>query len=500
MNSSLRLAVVLLLLTSNVYAMGDRVLVIGLDGATLETLVPWMEEGKLPNIKRLADKGVVGNLTSVTPYVSPVAWASFMTGNQPGKHGVYGFQQVRPGEYRPYIPMGRDVKGKTLWRILSDNGKKVVVVNVLMTYPIEDNIDGVIIGGMYSPGISAKPKEYEEWLKKEGYVVEGKGFMNTEKDEFLKDLYMTTDKRIDVSLKLMDKVEDWDFFMILVEGTDRIQHYLWGDMLDDHPKYGDAIEKYYIHVDEKIGEMIDKAGDDATVIIMSDHGFGRQKKRVHINHWLIENGFTHTADTWENKKTRWTIRISGFLKETGISEIIRGVLIRFFSGKSADIQPPRVEFDFSEKTSVFATAYYTGNLYMNPKLPPQMYEAKRDELIEKLKTLKDPETGEKIIKDIYKREEIYHGDYVYLAPDVIIEPEDGYWIYGGFNYYRLIEPVYRDTGQHKIDGAIIMAGPKIEKREDIIEAQLIDVAPTVLNLFSIESDMDGKPIKEALKK
>ncbi|MFH1402910.1 MAG: alkaline phosphatase family protein [Candidatus Altiarchaeota archaeon] len=477
-----------------------RVLVIGLDGATLDTMIPWMEQGKLPNIKKLADKGVVGRLHSVIPYVSPVAWSSFMTGNYPGQHGVYGFQQCHVGEYKPYIPMANDVHGKTLWRILSDNKKKVIVMNVLMTYPLED-VNGVIIGDLLSPGIAVKPYKYKSWLEDEGYIVEGKGFMNTEKPEFLESLYETTDKRVDVAVKLMEKEPDWEFFMILVSGTDRIQHYLWGDMEDKHPQFGNAIEEYYKHVDKLVGQMVDAAGEDTTVILLSDHGFGRQDSRVHINHWLIEKGFMTPEDTWENKKAMWTIRLSGFMKESGISEIIRKVLVRFFKGEKADMQPPKVEIDYSpDKTPVFTCGYYTGQLYMNPKLSEEEYHKQRERLIAELETLRDPGTGEKVIKEIYRREDIYKGSQVKLAPDVIIVPNGNYWIVGGLNYYKLVEPVWRDTGEHRIDGMLIMSGPGVRKNIDVIRADLVDVAPTVLDMFGIKPDMDGKVITEALEK
>ena len=498
----MRKAIALLLvlsLISSVEAMNEKVLVIGLDGATLTTVKPWMDEGKLPNMKKLADKGVTSNLSSVVPYVSPVAWASFMTGNRPGKHGVYGFQQAKPGKYKPFIPMGNDVHGKTLWKILSENGKKPVVINVLMTYPIEDGIDGVVIGGMMSPGIAVKPAKYKPWLEKQGYITEGKGFLNTEKDEFLESLYETTDRRIEASIKLMDEEPDWDFFMVLISGTDRIQHYMWGDMMDKDPKFGKAIEDYYIHCDKLIGEMLEKAGPDTNVILLSDHGFGRQSKKVHINHWLIENGFLKLEDGWENKKTMWTIRLSGFLKETGLSEVIRKGLVHFFKGEKADMQPPKVKVDYSKETSVFTPAYYTGHLYMNPKLDPEEYQLRRDELMKKLRELKDPETGEKIIKEVYAREELYKGEYVYMAPDVILVPAGDYWIVGGLNYYRLIEPVHRDTGQHRMDGLMIAAGPGIVKKDGIYDADLVDIAPTVLDMFGIGSDMDGKVLKDILR-
>ena len=418
--------------------MDEKVLVIGLDGATLDTLQPWMDAGKLPNLKKLVDGGVLGNLSSVIPYVSPVAWSSFMTGNNPGKHGVYGFQQVKPGLYEPFIPMGNDVHGDTLWRILSDNGKKSIVVNVLLTYPIEDDIDGVVVGGMMAPGVKAKPKKYESFLIDRGYITEGKGFLNTDKDEFLASLYETTDKRVDGTIALMGEIPDWDFTMILISGTDRIQHYMWGDMEDKDPVYGDAILNYYMECDKHVGRLVEKAGPKASVVILSDHGFGRQRKRVHINHFLVDEGFMTLEDSWENTKTIWTIRLSGFLKETGLNEILRSVLVNFFSGEGTETRPPKVVVDYSLKTSVFTPAYYTGHLYMNPKLSKEEYTVKREELIAKLLLLKDPVTGEKIVEHAFRREDIYTGDMVSHAPDVVVVPAGDYWIVGGMNYHKLI--------------------------------------------------------------
>ncbi|MFC2162661.1 alkaline phosphatase family protein [Candidatus Altiarchaeota archaeon] len=478
--------------------MDNKVMVIGLDGATLTILRPWMDQGLLPNLKKITDQGTHGELKSVIPYVSPVAWSSFMTGNRPGRHGVYGFQQCHVGEVDPYIPMANDVHGDTLWRTLSDNDKKVIVMNVLMTYPLED-VNGIIVGDLLSPGIAVKPPKYKPFLEREGYIVEGKGFMNTEKPEFLESLYETTDKRVDVALKLIDKEPDWDFFMILISGTDRIQHYLWGDMEDKDPEFGNAIKDYYVHVDELVGKLVKKGGKDANIIILSDHGFGRQRQRVHINHWLIEKGFMKTHDTWDNKKAWWTVRLSGFLKESGLSEVIRKVLVRFFKGEKADTRPPRITVDYSKETSVFTCGYYTGQLYMNPKLSKEAYNSERDRLITELKGLKDPHTGKTVIKEVYKREDIYKGDQVKLAPDVIIVPEGDYWVVGGLNYYRLIEPVWRDTGEHRIEGVVILKGPAFKKTKAPIKADLIDVAPTVLDMFGIKSKMDGKVIKEALK-
>jgi predicted AlkP superfamily phosphohydrolase/phosphomutase len=478
--------------------MSHRVLVIGLDGATPGLVQSLMDEGNLPNIRNLASSGVCGRLSSVIPYVSPVSWASFMTGNGPGSHGIFGFQRCIFGDAKSHVYDAGDVRGDTLWRILSDNNKRVIVVNVPMTYPPED-VNGVLIGGMPSPGITVKPGELRTWLEEEGYVVEGRGFMNTGKDVFLESLYRATDKQVDVSLKLMDRIPDWDFHMIVIPGTDRIQHYMWGDMEDKHPKYGRAIQDYYGHVDNLLGRLIKKAGGNTTVIVLSDHGFSRLRKRVHINHWLIENGFMKIEDTWGNRCILFILRLSGFLKDAGVSGFIRNALIRVSKGRYGLKRPPKVSIDYSKNTSVSALSYFTGNLWFNPGMPYPEYLKEREKLITKLKELGDPDTGEKIIKEVYRREDIYEGNQLSGSPDIILVPNNDSWIVGELNYYKLIETVTRVTGRHTRDGVIILSGPSVKKTDALIKAGITDVAPTILHLFGIKAEMGGRVIEEVLK-
>lgn len=483
----------ILLLSQSTVASNQRVLVIGLDGATWSTLEGWISDGHLPNLARLRRDGSWGNLTSVIPFVSPVAWPSFMTGNQPGRHGIYGFQQCRVGEYEPYIPWGNSIKSPTLWRILSDNGRKVVVMNVQMTYPLE-KVDGVIIGGVMSPDIAVHPPKLKSWLEEEGYITEGKGYMNTPKKEFLESLHNSSEKRTNVALKLMDRVPDWDFFMILYTETDRIQHYLWEDM-EDGGEYKDAILDYYKTVDSQLGELVEKAGDNTTVIILSDHGFTRQKKKVYIDHYLRENDFIKVEKSLGNTKNNLLLALSGFLKKTGLNEIIVKLMVAF-GGKPGDIRPPKTEIDFNE-TTAFTCSYYTGQIYLNHKLSESEREKVGGEVIQKLSELRDPKTGQTIIKNIYRKEDIYHGHAMAEAPDILIVPEDGYWIVGGFNYPELIQEGDRETGRHDLEGIIIVSGENAVKGGRIDGGRLIDVAPTVLQLFNIENDMDGRPLKEA---
>jgi len=122
-----------------------KVLVMGLDGASLPLIKSWASEGKLPNFKKILENGANGGLRSVIPPYTPPAWTSFMTGKNPGKHGILAFTRKNGSLVNA---LHRD--GKTLWRVLSDHGKQVVVINVPMTFPVE-RVNGVLISGYMSP-------------------------------------------------------------------------------------------------------------------------------------------------------------------------------------------------------------------------------------------------------------------------------------------------------------------------------------------------------------
>ena len=130
-----------------------RVLVIGLDGVTFDLLGPWIEAGELPNLRRLMEQGAWGRLQTTMPPISSSSWSSFLTGVNPGKHGIFDFARRVPGTYDQELTNAARRHGRSLWRILSDAGRRVGVVNVPMTFPPEP-VNGFLISGMDAPQIS----------------------------------------------------------------------------------------------------------------------------------------------------------------------------------------------------------------------------------------------------------------------------------------------------------------------------------------------------------
>jgi len=115
--------------------MGNKVFVIGLDGATFDLIEPWVRQGKLPTFKRLMEEGSWGTLWCPRPPISPQSWVSFATGKNPGKHGFIDFIEVTPYSYSTRFVNARMRAGKSFWKLLSEAGKSVGVLNVPITYP-----------------------------------------------------------------------------------------------------------------------------------------------------------------------------------------------------------------------------------------------------------------------------------------------------------------------------------------------------------------------------
>ena len=288
--------------------MSERVLIIGLDGAVWRVLDAMIEAGRMPNLKALVDGGAAGNLRSTVPPITVPAWSSFMTGKNPAKHGIYEFLVREEGSYNERPISARSRRARTIWRILTDAGKKVVCLNVPTTYPPEE-VNGVMVSGFLTPSgardfvtpnsllpeIEEKFGPYYLYMKTK---ITGTAMSDEAVRTLLDDCRQMLDYKTKVATWLAER-ERPDVLITHVWGTDRLQHELW-DILDPtHPasdagkvaRNKAAVEDYYEFLDGKIGELRAAMGEDVHTVIMSDHGFGPIYKIIDLNWWLYENGF-----------------------------------------------------------------------------------------------------------------------------------------------------------------------------------------------------------------
>jgi predicted AlkP superfamily phosphohydrolase/phosphomutase len=457
-----------------------RVLIIGLDCFTPQFVFDqWKED--LPNIKRLMEQGIYGLLESTIPAITVPAWQSMMTSKNPGKLGFYGFRNRANYSYdEMFYANSLAVKEPAVWDILGDAGKKSVVMSVPQTYPPKP-VNGCLLGCFLTPDTDSEftyPADLKDelWKNVGEYIIDVKDFRTDDKINLIKQIWQMTARRFATVRYLMDH-KDWDFFMFVEMGPDRIHHGMWKFVDPEHPKYepGNRFEKsilnYYKYLDEEIGILLQKVDDDTVVFIVSDHGAKKMDGGINFNDWLIKEGYLAVKQMPEGKAP---------LKNDNI--------------------------DWS-RTRVWGSGGYYGRLFLNVKgrepegqIDPADYESFRDELVEKLEALTDPE-GRNIGTRVFKPEKTYpvvNG----IAPDLIVYFGDLNWRSLGTIGNESIWAFENDTGpddaNHAQHGLFIMYDPKNPANgREYQGAHLMDVAPTVLHLLGqeIPADFEGKIIR-----
>jgi predicted AlkP superfamily phosphohydrolase/phosphomutase len=477
----------------------QKVLIIGLDGGTWKIFKHMME--KMPCLKKLVEEGSSGVLKSSIPPITAAAWSSFQTGVNPGKHGIIHFQSFDPITKQIRFVNSNDINVKTIWELVSEQNKKVIAINVPVTYPPKE-VNGIIIGGMLSPKVDERfvyPKEiFERYIKGCGYKIvagrlERRASMTLK--DFIGEQIRVEEKRFDLARKLMKEYE-WHLFMVHNQLLDPLQHSFYPYLDPESSGYDEEkfeeISKFYEASDRLISELIEAAGKDTTVILLSDHGAAEVSCYVNLNAWLLKNGYLKLT----YKRLLGNIITSvRKLDVHDIAKKILGKLVKsptFIMRVSGRASQNLINF---KKTQAFSiNGIIWGNMHIN-----EIKSA--HQIIEKLKHWKDPSTNKNIIKRIYRKEEIFSGPCLDSLPDIFLEPNEGYAFHTPLiknmkMYHRVIVTRYERVGTHDLNGILVIKGDNIEKHKEI-EANIIDVAPTVLAIlgFPIPKHMDGQVLK-----
>jgi predicted AlkP superfamily phosphohydrolase/phosphomutase len=509
-----------------------KVIVVGFDGATLDIADPMMDEGKLPNLSSIRNQGTSGTLLSTIPPNSSVAWSSFITGMNPGGHGIFYFRERKSDTYyRPFITYN-SIRAKSIWRILSDHQKKVGVVNVPLTYPPEE-VNGFLVGGLLTPSSASvfthPPQLHLNLMRALGdYPLDSEAekifWKGDELGAFTHMLYCTK-KVLDADLYLMDQF-DWDFFMTVFRTVDLVQHRAWRvkvpEYRDSHPlennKFGNIIEVCYELLDEYLGMLMSKAGEDTTVIVMSDHGCGPIEGKFYINKWLIDHGYLKLKTGSSVKAKLMGIggdQIDEPRKFEGFDRILSAVgrrTLRFLKPQMLSESMDRIYTSMIDWSRTRAFSSFSGGeeiIIINLKgrepegtvEPGNEYEHLRDELIAGLESLRDPQ-GRKIVEKAYRREELYQGPYVEFAPDIqFLTRELSILPRGDLFVDELYSKPFDHTpALHRENGILFMKGNGIKEAFTMEGARLEDLAPTIIHMFGIPvpEQMDGKVLLECL--
>jgi len=460
-----------------------KLIVIGIDGGNFEVINSLISKGLMPNLTKLKFSGV---LSSTIPPGTAVAWASFSTGNYPGKTGIYDFTLVNEDSWKINFINRKKLKGKTLWEMLSENKIKSCFINIPLTYP-PDKINGVIISGIDTPSTLNNytyPPELKEKLKEFDYEIEVGGLK--EKSDMVKKCVELVDKRTKVANYLLEK--DFDFFAILFRESDVAQHFAWG---------GEEVEEIYKKIDQFIGKVIEEE-KNSDVIIISDHGEEEVKKAFNINSWLEKEGYLKTT---LKKKSLFSIfginreriyRILNYLNLDFLVKMVPRSFAKKIPTKDIDFEEAILTkiVDLEKTRAIGKRAVKTAQIFLNTEERGGMVKKEeKDSLKKEIKEkLENFFAKNKIKALVQTKEELYGG--AINAPDITLYLEErGYDILTYFTG-RDIWGIPREEATHDTEG-IIFSNLSLQLKS----ARIVDLAPTILRYFGIkEKNFDGKSL------
>ncbi|MCI0490945.1 MAG: alkaline phosphatase family protein [Blastocatellia bacterium] len=430
-----------------------RAVLIGLDGAPYTLVRRFIEDGTMPRLAELVKRGTLLQMDTTIPDISSVAWTSFMTGANPGRHGIYGFLDLQPNSYKIYFPNSRHIQCTTLWEEAGRRGRRSIVINVPSTYPAQP-MNGILVSGFVAIDLNKAtyPPEFVPKLRELDYRIDVDARKVQEShDALMEDILKTLERRVETLLYLYDN-EQWDLFIGVITSTDRLQHFFWDAIEDENHKYHSAFLDYYALVDDFLGRIGERLGDE-TLFIMSDHGFTGIEKQVYLNRWLADNGYLKLK---ENARS--------------IEDIAEG-------SRAFALDPGRIYLNLKGR-------------YPSGTVERAYRRALLDEIKQGLSEISA--NGTAIVKRVYERDEIFSGPRTDAAPDLCVQPIYGYDLKGAVNKQELMD---RDllTGMHTQDDAtLFISAPRDDLRPD--KPHITDVAPTILASMGLTAPegMDGR--------
>jgi predicted AlkP superfamily phosphohydrolase/phosphomutase len=479
-----------------------RVLCLGLDGADYDLVRDLLAEGKLPTLDRLSREGTFGPLRSTIPAFTPTAWSSFLTGLNPGGHGIFSFSS-NPNRATGRLESAASRAGAPLWRMLGAAGLRSAFVTVPFTHPPEP-LRGLMVtgfGGPQRPEIvpaaarAAILSAHPDLLTAHHPTGWSEDFV-----AFAEKLVDHVGQIADVCLLALELEPDLGLLCVDFMSSDIAGHLAWHRLDPTHPAHspedaGDELIQVYEAIDRACGELVEQArwlwGEEPTVLILSDHGMKPTHWVFRANRWLEQAGYLR-------------YRAGSATPAADAAEIDeRSLLTRRHQPQTEE--PPFAEIDFaSTKAYCFG---YGGQIYLGELTRAAEDTGFARELADALASIRHPETDAPAF-EVRTKEELYRGAFYEKAPELVLLPFDErvhvesshqQWPAVFERHERLlVRGSGHFSGQHARTGILAAAGPGIRTADMPEGADITRLPATLLALFGVAADLDGAPLDEIL--
>ncbi|NOX63090.1 MAG: hypothetical protein GXP42_14275 [Chloroflexi bacterium] len=506
--------------------LGERLLIIGLDGGTWDVFGPLCDLGEMPHLARLREQSAWGTLLSTQPPFTAPAWATFITGLNPAAHGILNFLQKPSDPARSLRGEGAPVnsthiRAATLWDYFNAAGRRVASINLPLSYPLRP-LEGFAISGMLTPPNAddwtyprSLARELQDYIIDLDYARAGRILRPQDlppPSQMLADITRMTERRGFHALRLLQN-RQWDVFMVVFTGTDRIFHHFWhylhtsdeDDIASLDIAVAEGLQAYFHLLDHILAMLTRSVGRETHVAIISDHGFGPAARHwVHLNNWLLEVGVLQLQNAapggWIQRMKRQSPWLRDIARRILPADARRAVQRRGHLADAVD-WPRTLAWAEPLYNNVAGIYFHRADRFSGGPLAADETPALREHLIGTARALTIPGSDRALVREIAPRESLYDGPYLDRFPDLILTLDPDFAAVPTLGP-TLITPARGliRSGDHRPEGMFAFCGPGISPGHLSSSSSLIDLAPTFLHLagLAVPESMEGRVIEAAL--